>query len=225
MNVILFGASGMVGQAVLRECLLDTEITTVLVIARAPLAIQNPKIRTIIHRDLANLAPLQDQLKNLDACFFCIGITSAGLDEPEYRRVTYTFAIAAAQALLPQNPNLTFVFISGAGADSTEKGRTMWARVKGATENALLRMPFKAVYVIRPAYIQPLHGIKSRTQLYRALYIFVAPIYPVLRALFPKYVTTTEQLGRAIIQLAKNGFSKHVLESVDINTLEPWPMA
>lgn len=221
MNVILFGASGMVGQAVLRECLLDPEITTVLVIGRSPLGLQHAKLREIIHNDLANLAPIQNQLINLDACFYCIGVTSAGLAEPEYRRVTYTFTIAAAQALLPQNPNLTFVFISGAGADSTEKGRTMWARVKGATENTLLRMPFKAVFVIRPAYIQPLHGIKSRTQLYRVLYLFVAPIYPVLRAFFPKYVTTTEQLGRAMIHLAKQGAPKHILESADINTLAP----
>jgi uncharacterized protein YbjT (DUF2867 family) len=219
MNVILFGATGMVGQAVLRECLIDPEITNVLVISRSPLATQDPKLRSIIHNDLANLAPIQDQLKNLDACFYCIGVTSAGLAEPEYRRVTYNFTIAAAQALLPQNPNLTFLFISGAGADSTEKGSTMWARVKGATENALLRMPFKAVYVIRPAYIQPLHGIKSRTRIYRVLYVFVAPIYPVLRAFFPKYVTTTEQLGRAMIYLARNGAPKHILESADINTL------
>jgi uncharacterized protein YbjT (DUF2867 family) len=223
MKVILFGASGMVGQGVLRECLLDPDITTVLAIGRSPLGQQHERLREIVREDLFNYAPIEDQLRGYDTCFFCLGVSSAGMAETDYRHITYDLTTAAAQTLAKLNPNMTFIYISGAGTDSTESGRTMWARVKGQTENALLRLPCKAAYMFRPGYIQPLHGIKSKTNWYRALYAIVTPIYPLLQALFPKYVTTTEQLGRAMIQVAKRGAPKQVLEVEDIHRCCPAP--
>ena len=217
MKVILFGASGMVGQGVLRECLLDPDITTIVAIGRSPLSQPHEKLREIVHQDLFNYAPIEGQLRGYDACFFCLGVSSAGMTEADYRHITYDLTIAAAQTLAKLNPNMTFIYVSGVGTDSTESGRTMWARVKGQTENALLRLPFKAAYMFRPGYIQPLHGIKSKTSSYRALYAIVTPIYPLLHALFGKYVTTTEQLGRAMIQVAKHGAPKQVLEGEDIH--------
>jgi uncharacterized protein YbjT (DUF2867 family) len=217
MKVVLFGASGMVGQGVLRECLLDPEITAVLAIGRSPLGQQHEKLREIVRQDLFDYAPIEEQLRGYDACFFCLGVSSAGMTEADYRHITYDLTIAAAQTLAKLNPDMTFIYVSGAGTDSTESGRSMWARVKGQTENALLRLPCKAAYMFRPGYIQPLHGIKSRTNLYRALYTVVSPIYPLLQALFPKYVITTEQLGRAIIQVAKHGSPKHVFQVEDIH--------
>jgi uncharacterized protein YbjT (DUF2867 family) len=216
MKAIIFGATGMVGQGVLRECLLDPEIESVRTIGRSATAQHHPKLRDIIHKDFSDFSAIAESLAGFDACFWCLGVTSAGMSEQEYQRMTYDFTIAAAQTLVKKSPQVTFIFVSGAGADSTEKGSTMWARVKGKTENALLGMPFKDVYVFRPAYIQPLHGIQSRTKLYRALFVIAAPLYPLWKALLPKYVTTTEQLGRAMIKVAKQGAPKHILESSDI---------
>jgi uncharacterized protein YbjT (DUF2867 family) len=221
MKVILFGASGMVGQGVLRECLLDPDITVVLAVGRSPLGQQHEELREIVRPDLFNYAPIEDQLRGYDTCFFCLGVSSAGMTEANYRHITYDLTIAAAKTLAKLNPKMTFVYISGAGTDSTEGGRTMWARVKGQTENALLRLPFKAAYMFRPGYIQPLHGIKSKTNWYRALYAIVSPVYPLLQALFPNCVTTTEQLGRAMIQVAKHGAPKQVLEVEDIRRCRP----
>ena len=219
MRVILFGASGMVGQGVLRECLLDPEVTGVLSIVRSSTGQQHAKIREIVHKDFFDFSSIESELSGLDACFFCLGVSSAGMSEEKYRRVTYDIALAAAQTLAKLNPNMTMVFISGAGTDSSERGRVMWARVKGQTENALLRLPFKAAYMFRPGVIVPLHGIKSRTRLYRIPYLILAPILPLLNRLFPKYVTTTEKLGRAMLTAAKRGAPKQVLESADINEL------
>jgi uncharacterized protein YbjT (DUF2867 family) len=219
MRVILFGASGMVGQGVLRECLVDPEVTVVLSIVRSSTGQHHPKLREIIHKDFFDFSSIESELSGLDACFFCLGVSSAGMSEENYRRVTYDIALAAAQTLVKLNSNMTLVFISGAGTDSSERGRVMWARVKGQTENALLRLPFKAAYMFRPGVIVPLHGIKSRTMLYRVPYIVLAPILPLLKRLFPKYVTTTEKLGRAMLTAAKRGAPKTVLESADINDL------
>jgi uncharacterized protein YbjT (DUF2867 family) len=216
MKIILFGASGMVGQGVLRECLLDPEITGVLSIGRSALAQQQEKLREVVHKNLYDLAPIEDQLRGYDACFFCLGVSSAGMTEADYRHVTYDLTMAAAQTLATLDPGMTFIYVSGAGTDSSGAGRSMWARVKGQTENALLHLPFKAAYMFRPGDIQPLHGIQSKTNLYRALYAVAGPVYPLLQALFPKYVTTTEQLGRAMIQVAKEGAPKRVLETEDI---------
>ena len=219
MRVILFGASGMVGQGVLRECLLDPEVTSVLSIVRSSTGQQHPKLREIIHKDFLDFSSIESELSGLDTCFFCLGVSSAGMSEEEYRRVTYDIALAAAQTLAKFNPNMTMVFISGAGTDSSERGRVMWARVKGQAENALLRLPFKAAYMFRPGVIVPLHGIKSRTLLYRIPYLVLGPVLPLLNRLFPKYVTTTEKLGRAMLTAAKRGAPKKVLESADINEL------
>jgi len=217
MRVVLFGATGMVGQGVLRECLIDPDVQTVLSIGRSATGQNHPKLRELVHRDLLDFSAIENELAGFDACFFCLGVSSAGMQETDYRRVTYDITMAAAQTLARLNSNMTFIFISGMGTDSTERGRTMWARVKGQTENALLRLPFKAAYMFRPGVIVPMHGIKSRTALYRVPYALLGPALPLLKAAFPKYVTTTEALGRAMIAVAKRGAPKKVLESSDIN--------
>jgi uncharacterized protein YbjT (DUF2867 family) len=225
MKVILFGATGMVGQGVLRECLLDPAVDTVLAVGRSPIGQQDAKVRDLVHADFTNFRDVAAQLAGYDACFFCLGVSSAGMKEDEYRHVTYDFTLAAGQVLAEQNPGMTFIYVSGTGTDSTEKGRSMWARVKGQTENALLKLPFKAVYMFRPGLIQPLHGIKSRTGLYRAVYAAMTPVMPVVKALFPRYVITTEQVGRAMINAARGnvvsagGAARSLLENRDIAAL------
>lgn len=216
MKVILFGATGMVGQGVLRECLLAPEVEQVLAIGRSATGQSHAKLREQVHGDLTNFAPIASELAGYDACFFCLGVSSAGMNENAYRHVTYDFTLAAAEVLAQENPGMTFLYISGAGTDSSEKGRSMWARVKGQTENALLRLPFRAAYMLRPAIIQPLHGIKSKTTLYRALYSVTGVLFPLVKKLFPRYVTTTEQLGRAMIAIARDGAPKAILDSADI---------
>src|ERR1700683_4482574 len=195
MTVLLFGATGMVGQGVLRECLLDADVQYVLVIGRSTCGQQHPKLREIIYQDLLDLSAIENQLLGFDACFFCLGVSSAGMTEEAFRGVTYDITLAVAERLVRINPGMTFIYVSGQGADSTGQGRTMWARVKGETENALLRLPFKAAYMFRPGVIQPLHGIQSKTRSYRVLYGIMAPLMPLLKAIFPKSITTTEQLG------------------------------
>ena len=219
MKAILFGATGMVGQGVLRECLLDPGVESVLSIGRSASGRKDPKLREIVIKDVANLGPVEDQLSGYDACFFTLGVSSAGMSEAAYRTITYDLTLNVAHTLLKLNPGMAFIYVSGLGTDSTESGRTMWARVKGQTENALLHLPFKAAYMFRPGFIQPLHGIQSRTALYRIPYIVLSPVIPLLRKLFPKYVTTTEVLGRAMIKAARNGAPKAVLESQDMNAL------
>lgn len=218
MKVILFGATGMVGQGVVRECLLDPDVESVLAIGRSSVGQQYEKLREIVRSDLFDLSAIETDLRGFEACFFCLGVSSAGMKEDLYRRVTYDLTLAVASTLAQLNPAMTFIYVSGAGTDSSERGRMMWARVKGATENALLRLPFKAAYMFRPAAIVPLHGIKSKTKLYRALYTAMGPLLPMLYAAAPKYVTTTEQLGRAMIRVAKDGAPNPVLENRDINS-------
>ena len=219
MRIILFGATGMVGKGALRECLLDLEVESVLTVGRSATGQQHEKLREIVHKDFFNFSAIESNLTGYDACFFCLGVSSAGMTEHEYTRLTYDITMAAAQTLAKLNPNMTFLYISGMGTDSSERGRSMWARVKGKTENALLRLPFKAAYMLRPGYIQPLHGIRSKTKLYQALYTVMAPLYSSWKVLLPKYVTTTEQLGRAMIKIAKQGAPKHVLETRDFNAI------
>lgn len=219
MNVVIFGATGMIGQGVLRECLLDPGAGCVLSIGRSSTGLQNPKLREIVHKDLLDYSPIEDQLSGFDACFFCLGISSAGMTEAGYRRVTYDITIAAAETLVRLNPNMTFVFVSGAGTDSSGQSRTMWARVKGQTENALLRMPFRAAYMFRPGAIVPLHGIKSRTAVYRIAYSLTRPLLPWIQRRWPGQVTTTEKLGRAMLNAARQGAPKAVLETRDIAAL------
>jgi uncharacterized protein YbjT (DUF2867 family) len=217
MNVLLFGATGMVGQGVLRECLLDPGVRTVLSIGRNATGQKHQKLRELVHYDLLNLSSLETELSGFDACFFCLGASSAGMSEANYRRITYDLTLAVAQTLVKLNPAMTFIYVSGAGTDSSERGRVMWARVKGQTENALLRLPFKATYMFRPAAIVPLHGIKSRTRVYRIFYALLGPLLMLVKA--PKYVTTTEKLGRAMLIAAQRGAPKPVLENLDINRM------
>jgi uncharacterized protein YbjT (DUF2867 family) len=219
MKVLLFGATGMIGQGVLRECLLDPGVQQILSIVRTPTNQQNPKLRELIHTDFFDYSTIEPELTGLDACFFCLGVSSAGMDEAKYKHLTYDLTLAAAATLVRLNPQMTFLYVSGAGTDSTERGRSMWARVKGKTENDLLKLSFRAAYMFRPGVIQPLHGIRSKTKLYQTFYTVLNPILPLLKSAFPQLITTTEQLGRAMLYVAKHGFPKPLLESKDINSL------
>jgi uncharacterized protein YbjT (DUF2867 family) len=220
MNVILFGATGMVGQGVLRECLLDPDIQQILSIVRTPTNQQDPKLHELVHADFFDYSAIESQLTGFDACLFSLGVSSAGMDEAQYTHLTYDLTLAAATTLARLNPQMTFLYVSGAGTDSTERGRTMWARVKGKTENDLLKLHFKAAYIFRPGAIQPLHGIRSKTKLYQTFYTILNPILPLLKSWFPQYITTTEQLGRAMLRVAKTGYSKPILETKDIDATE-----
>lgn len=219
MKVVIFGATGMIGQSVLRECLQDPKILEVLTIGRKPTGVANPKLREIQHPDMSDLSALEPELAPFDACFYCLGATSAGLNEQQYTRVTYDLAMACATALLNRNPNMVFIFVSGTGADSTEKGPVMWARIKGKTENAILALPFKDAYVFRPAAIQPMHGVVSSTASYRILYTLTKPILPLLRRLFPNQIVTSEKLAKAMVHAARHEAPKKILESADVNKM------
>ncbi len=222
VKAIVFGATGMIGQGVLRECLIDPGVERVLTIGRNATGQRHEKLIEIVHTDLVDFTAIRRELSGYDAGFFCLGITSAGMSEADYRRVTYDIAVSAARTLVELNPDMTFIFVSGAGADSSERGRVMWARVKGATENAILALPFKASYVFRPAFVQPMHGIVSRTGWYNAMYRVFGPLFPLLSRLAPGYTVTTEQFGRAMLALARAGTKydgSQVLESRDIRAL------
>lgn len=229
MKVILFGASGMVGQGVLRECLLDPGVETVLAVGRNRLSTvliwpdlgeaQGAKLQQLVRKDLGDLAAVDAELKGFDACFFCLGVSSAGLTEETYRRVTYDLTVKVGQTLARLNPGMVFIYVSGSGTDSSGKGRTMWARVKGETENALLALPFKSAYMFRPGGIMPMHGIVSKTRVYRIGYTIAKPFLPLMRRAFPQSLTTTEQVGRAMLRVANEGYPKHVLEASDISQM------
>jgi len=209
----------MVGQGVLRECLLDPQVETVLAVGRSATGQRHAKLREVVHGTLTDLASVEDQLHGYDACFFCLGASSAGMSEAGYRRVTYDLTVTVGQTLSRLNPGMTFIYVSGAGTDSTEHGRSMWARVKGQTENALLRMPFKAAYMFRPGVIRPLHGIRSKTRSYRVLYTVLAPFVLLAAAVAPNSITTTEKVGRAMIHTAQHGAPKALLSTREINQL------
>jgi uncharacterized protein YbjT (DUF2867 family) len=216
--VVLFGATGMVGQGVLRECLLDPRVERVLTVGRAATGRQHAKLGEVTVPDLADLSAVEGELAGYDACFFCLGVSSQGMTEEAYRHITYDFTLAAGQAMARQRPQSTFVYVSGAGTDSSERGRVRWARIKGRTENALLALPLRA-YMFRPGYIQPLHGATSRTRSYRAFYAVTTPLYPVLWRMFGGYLTTTEQIGQAMLNAADRGAPGHILDSRDIRAL------
>ena len=206
----------MVGQCVLRECLLDPDIETVLTVGRSATGVREAKLVEIVQPDLFHYFNIEAELSGFDASFFCLGVSSAGMSERDYEHLTYALTLAAAETLVQLNPGMTFVYVSGAGTDSSEKGRVMWARVKGKTENSLLRLPFRAAYMFRPGVIQPVHGARSKTTAYRVGYALAKPVLPLLRRLFPRYILTTEEIGRAMIQVAKRGAPKNILESWDI---------
>lgn len=218
VRVILFGATGMVGQGVLRECLLAPDVDSVLTVGRSPTGRRHDKLRELIHSDFLDFSGLEGELAGYHACFFCLGVSSVGMSEPEYRRITYDFTLSAARTLSALDPELVFVYVSGQGTDSTGRSRPMWARVKGETENALLALPLRA-YMFRPGFIQPMHGVRSRTRLYRVLYRLGAPLAPLARRLFPSQVTTTERVGLAMLRVSRNGPPSRVLETRDINAL------
>ncbi len=219
MHVLLFGATGMVGQGVLRECLLDDDVRLVQTVGRTATGVQNPKLREVVHPDLMHYGSIEAELSGFDACFCCLGVSVSGMTEADYERVTYGITLAAAETLSRLNPQMTFIYVSGAGTDSSERGHMMWARVKGRTENALLRLPFKAAYMFRPGVIEPRYGVKSKTGWYRVFYAVAKPVLPVLRWMFPAFVLTTDEMGRAMLAVAKRGAPKSVLESKDIRTI------
>jgi uncharacterized protein YbjT (DUF2867 family) len=216
MKVIVFGATGMLGQGVLRECLLDPGVDGVLAVGRTATGRRHEKLREIRHGDFTDFSAIAAELAGYDACFYCLGASAVGMSEADYRRVTYDYTMAAARALVERNPGMTFIYISGQGTDSSGRGRSMWARVKGETENALLALPFEA-YLLRPGFIQPTHGARSRTRVYRVAYAVLNPIFPVLRRLLPKHMITTDELGRAMIHIARHGAPKRVLTTADLH--------
>lgn len=219
MNILLFGATGMVGQGVLRECLLADDVKSVLTLGRSSSGQHHPKLRELLHSDLFDYSAIESELRGFDACFFCLGVSAAGISEAEYTRLNHDLTLAAAQTLARLNPEMTFIYVSGAGTDSTEQGRTKWARVKGKTENDLLRLPFKSVYLFRPGVIQPLYGARSKTTSYRVFYTILKPVLSLLRALLPNVILTTEVIGQAMLTVARHGAAKSVLETSDINAV------
>ena len=217
MNILLFGATGMVGSAALIECLDDARVASIVSIVRRPGGRTHPKLREVIHKDFFDFSAIQSEFADIDACFFCLGVTAAGKSEAEYTRLTYDITMAAARSLVAVRPRATFCYVTGAGTDSSEKGSSMWARVKGKTENDLLAMPFKAAYMFRPGAIVPLKGVRSSTPLYQFFYVALKPFMGLLRRAFPNHVTTSVELGRAFISVAANGYPKKILDPADIN--------
>ncbi len=219
MRVVIFGASGMVGQGVLLECLRDPAVERVVIVGRSSAGRQDAKLEEYLTPDLFDLSSIADRLTAIDACFFCLGVTSAGMTEAAYRHITYDLTLAVAHFLVERNPAMTFVYVSGGGTDSTERGRMMWARVKGATENALLRLPFRGAYMFRLGFMQPLDGTVSKTRSYRIFYKVLTPLVPLvplLRRAFPNSITTTREVGRAMLHVARSGWPRPVLEMPDI---------
>ena len=212
IKAIITGTTGMVGEGVLHECLNHPDVEQVLVINRKPCGVTHPKLKEIIHSDFYNITPIQSQLNGYNACFFCLGVTSVGLNEAEYRRLTYDLTMHVATILSQKNPEMTFCYVSGASTDSSEKGKVMWARVKGKTENDLMKLPFKKVYAFRPGYMQPTPGLKNILK----MYAFLSWSYPLLRSLFPNHVSTLQEVGLAMIRCAKKDYGKSILEVKDI---------
>lgn len=218
INVIITGTTGMVGKGVLLECLDCPDVASVLVVNRRPLGRTHPKLKEVIHADFFDLTSIAGELKGYNACFFCLGVTSAGLNEKAYAHLTYDLTMSFANTFIVQNPGSVICYVSGAGTDSSEKGRVMWARVKGRTENALLAMPFRSAYMFRPGFIEPLKGIKSSTRLYNTLYVILRPLFPLFRSM-PKFATDTVRVGKAMINVATRGYEKKLLECSDINII------
>lgn len=212
IKAIITGVTGMVGEGVLHECINHPDVEKILVINRKPCGVSHPKLTEIIHQDFYQITPILGQLQGYNACFFCLGVSSVGLKEPEYTRLTYDLTLHVASHLSQVNPDMTFCYISGAATDSTEKGKVMWARVKGKTENALMKLPFKKVYAFRPGYMHPTPGLKNTL----TMYTFLSWSYPILRKFFPAHVSTLKELGLAMIYSAQKDLGKSVLEVKDI---------
>ncbi|MFJ7439688.1 epimerase [Methylorubrum thiocyanatum] len=219
MKIIIVGATGMVGQGALLACLRDPTVKRVLAIGRTATGRSDPKLRDLVEPDLFRLDGRAEDLTGYDACFFCLGVSSSGMDEARYTRITHDLTLAVAGTLSRLNPRMTFIYVSGAGTDGTQMGRSMWARVKGRTENDLRSLSFKAAYAFRPGVIQPLDGIRSKTRSYRLTYSVVGPLLTPLRKLMPSVVLTTDGIGRAMIAAARHGAPQAVLEAADIHRL------
>jgi len=215
IKAILTGATGMVGEGVLHECLHHPDCESVLVLGRKPCGITHPKLREIIHANFLDLSPIADKLSGYNACFFCLGVSSIGMTEEEYVKLTYTLTMNVARTLSQRNPEMTFGYISGASTDSTEKGKSMWARVKGKTENDLMKLPFKKVYNFRPGYMHPTPGLRNTLSYYK----YITWLYPLLKLIAPNQVSTLKDLGLAMIHSVTKGYNKQILEVKDIKVL------
>jgi uncharacterized protein YbjT (DUF2867 family) len=220
MKVILFGGTGMVGQGVLRECVEDSGVEQVLMVVRKATGVASPKVVELVHDDFFDWTGVEERFAGFDTCLFCLGVSALGMKEAEYRRTTYDLTMAVAEMLVRVGSLRTFEYISGVGTDAN--GRQMWARVKGSLENALMAMPFPQVFCVRPGYIQPMHGVRSKVGWYNGIYAALSWMYPVLKKLAPKYVTSTEELGRAMIAIARKGYPKKVVEMRDIHIAAGW---
>lgn len=219
MKIILTGSTGMVGKGVLLECLDDKRVQQVVAINRNPLSIQHPKLKEIIHPDFFDFTDLEAEFAHADACFHCMGVSSAGMNEADYHKLTYNISLALAKSCHKENPNMVFTYVSGTGTDSSEKGRVMWARVKGKTENDIIKLGFKKAYMFRPGVIQPKRGIVSSTPLYRAFYKWFGWIIPIMKAISKDSVTTTEAVGKAMINAVDHNNCAVLLHNADINKL------
>lgn len=215
IRAIITGATGMVGEGVLLECLDNPEVESVLIINRKPLGMNHPKLKEIVHKDFYDISPIEGQLKGYNACYFCLGVSSVGMKEPEYRRITYDLTMHVAGVLSRRNPEMTFCYVSGGGTDSTEKGSLMWARVKGKTENELRKLPFDQVFAFRPGFLKAVPGQQNALPLYK----YLGWLYPVMKAIFPNGASSLTQLGRAMINVTKYGYGQYVIEVKDINLL------
>ncbi len=215
MKVIVTGVTGMVGEGVMHACLNHADITEVLIVGRRPYGGTHPKLKELVHSDLYNIEPVANQLTGYDACYFCLGTTSVGKNEEEFTKTTYDLTLSFAKILVSVNPNMTFTYISGTGTDSTEKGKTMWARVKGRTENDLLKLPFKQAFMFRPGYLHPTKGLKNTLPYYK----YITWLYPVFKVLFPNMVSALNDLGLAMINVTQKGYTKSIIEVKDINNL------
>ena len=215
VRAIITGSTGMVGEGVLHECLLSPAVEAVLVINRSPCGVVHPKLKEIILKDFFNFSAIETEVVGYNACFFCLGVSSVGISKDDYYSMTYTLTMGVAKVLSKANPGMTFCYVSGAGTDSTEKGRVAWARVKGKTENDLMKLPFKQVYAFRPGFMRPTPGLKRVLPFYK----YIDWLYPVSRALFPGFVSTLAVVGQAMIRTVTRGYDKKVLEVRDIVAL------
>jgi len=216
MEILIFGATGMVGQAVLRECLEASDVTRVVAVGRQSTGVVHERLSEIVAPDLTHLEAHRDRLAPFHACFFCLGISSVGMNEADYTRVTHDLTLSVARLLLRENPQMTFIYVSGAGTDSTGTGKRMWARVKGVTENALIALGFRGAYMFRPGVIQPMHAVRSKTTAYRVAYVIAKPLFGIIRTFWPQSIVTSEEVGRAMLGVARRGYARAILEVPDI---------
>ena len=215
MKIIITGATGMVGSEVVRQAILDDAITEITAIVRKPLSISHPKLKIVLHQNFLDYTALSETFKANDACLWCLGISQTQVNKEEYHTITYDYCVAAADAMLKVNPAINFIFLSGAGADSEEKSRTLFARVKGKTENALQKLPFKKLYIARPAAIRPI-AKREKAPLFEKI---LRPLFPIFQLIIPSQIITSVDLAKALLHLAKKGADKIILESAELKNL------